>query len=102
MDRTDVIIVLVTVLAMVVAAKQLKNVPFWLIIVLAAATYPVGRKLLSTLEAATGASSTWASYAFTVSTGLAFTALGSPAVRGFKSFRSARADRGHHCQEIDA
>lgn len=101
MDRTDIIIVLIAVLAIVVTAKPLKNEPFWLSVILAAVSYPVGSALLSSLESATGASSTWASYVFTVSTGLVFAALGSQAVRGFKSFRGTRADHRHHSQEID-
>ncbi|MEK8145181.1 hypothetical protein NKH18_38595 [Streptomyces sp. M10(2022)] len=102
MDRTDVIIALVAVVTIVVTAKPLKRMPFWLLIVLAAVSYPVGRKLLSALESATGPSSSWAAFALSVSTGLVFAALGSLAVRGFRSFRGTRADRRHHCQEIDA
>ena len=102
MDRTDVIIALVAVLAIVVTAKTLKDMPFWLSIVLAAVFYPVGTKLLSSLESATGASSTWASYAFEISTGLIFAALCSLAVRAFKSLRGTHADRLDDCQEIDA
>lgn len=102
MDRTDVIIILIAVLTIGVTAKPLKNAPFWLIIILAAASYPVSRSLLTALESATGAGSTWASYAFTVSTGLVFAALGSQAVRGIKSFRGTRAGRRQDCPEIDA
>ncbi|MBB5937699.1 hypothetical protein [Streptomyces zagrosensis] len=102
MDRTDVIIVLIAVLAMVVAAKPLKSEPFWLTVVLAAVSYPLGKILLSALESAAGTSSTWASYVFTISVGLVFATLGLRAVQGFTSFRGTRADRRHHDQEIDA
>lgn len=102
MERTDVIIVLVAVVAVCVAAKPLKGVPFWLIIVLAAVSYPVDRELLSALESATGTGSTWASDVFMVSTGLLFAALGSQVVRGFKSLRGARDDRRPHRPDVDA
>ncbi|MFJ8921424.1 hypothetical protein B046DRAFT_05580 [Streptomyces sp. LamerLS-316] len=102
MDRTDVIISLVAVLALVVAGKLLKNTSFWLIIVVAAVSYPVDRKLLSVLESAAGAASTWAAHVFMVSTALVFTALVSQAVRGFRSFRGARGGRPDHHREIDA
>lgn len=102
MDRTDVIVVLVAVVTIAVTAGPLKKSPFWLIVVLAAVSCPVSAKLLSALESATGAGSTWASYVFTVSAGLVFAALGSQAVRGSKSFRRTRADRRQHGQESDA
>ncbi|CAM5374595.1 hypothetical protein AB0H45_18755 [Streptomyces atroolivaceus] len=102
MDRTDVIIALIALLAIVVTAKPLKRGPFWLIALLAAFSYPVGGKLLAALESATGAGSTWASYVFTVSVGLVFAALGSQAVRVIRSFRGTRADHRQHDQEIDA
>lgn len=101
MDRTDVIIVLIAVLTIAVTAKPLKNAPFWLVVVLAAVSFPVGRALLSALESATGAGSTWASYVFAISVGLLIAALGSLAVRGFRSFRGTRADRRQHGEEID-
>ncbi|MEU8705605.1 hypothetical protein [Streptomyces sp. NPDC048565] len=102
MERTDVIISLAAVLALVVPGKLLKNAPFWFIVVVAAASYPVDRELLSALESAAGAGSTWAAHVFTVSTGLMFAALGWQAVRWFRSFRAARTGRpAAHCQEID-
>ncbi|MFJ2257300.1 hypothetical protein ACIOKD_02965 [Streptomyces sp. NPDC087844] len=102
MHRTDVIIVLVAVLVIVVMAKPLKNTSFWLVVGVAAVSFPVDRKLLAALESATGDVGTWASSVFTVSTSLVFAVLVSQAVRGFKSFRGTRADRRQHGQEIDA
>ncbi|MEU5697890.1 hypothetical protein [Streptomyces aurantiacus] len=102
MERTDVIIVLIAVVSLVVMAKPLQSTPFWLVLVLAAVSYPLDRKLLSALESATGAGSTWASSVFTITTGLAFAVLGSLVVRGVKSFRGTRAERREHGLKIDA
>jgi energy-coupling factor transporter transmembrane protein EcfT len=98
MDRTDVITLLIAVVTVVVTAKPVQSAPFWLIVVLTGVSYPGGRKLLS----ATGPGSTWASYVFTASTGLAFAVLGSLVVRGFKSLRGTRAERRDHGLETDA
>lgn len=102
MDSADVVTALVALLIIILMAKPLKDVPLWLTVVLAAASYPVHARLLSAWESVVGDTSTWASQAFTVSTALAFAALVGQAVRGFTSLRSERAARRHHCQEIDA
>lgn len=102
MDRTDVIILLIAVLTVAVTARPLKSTSLWLIILLAALSYPVYRQLFPALESATGPGSTWASHVLMVSTGLLCAALGSLAVRGLRSFRGTRADRRHHDAEIDA
>lgn len=102
MESADVVTALVALAIILLAGRLLKDVPFWLILVLAAASYPVDALLLPAWESLVGATSAWASFAFGMGTGLAFAACVVQAFRGFTSVRNARAARLHHGREIDA
>ncbi|MFJ6466912.1 hypothetical protein ACIQM0_38900 [Streptomyces sp. NPDC091387] len=102
MESADVVTALVAFAVILLASRLLKDVPFWIIIVLAAASYPVDVLLLPAWESVAGATSTWAAQAFAVGTGLAFAACLVQAFRGFTSLRKARAARLCHGRETDA
>ncbi|PJE99497.1 hypothetical protein CUT44_02935 [Streptomyces carminius] len=108
MDRTAVITALVAFLSLAVTvwAKPLERLPFWLVVILCAAFYPVGRELFPAVESAGGEDSAWAEWIFMVSASLLFAALAASAFRKFRSVgdtaRTGRQPCHDHGHDIDA
>ncbi|MEE1943311.1 hypothetical protein V1L54_28570 [Streptomyces sp. TRM 70361] len=106
MDRTAVVTALVAFLSLAVTvwAKPLERLPFWLVVILCAAFYPVGRELFPAVDSAGDDDGAWAEWIFMVSASLLFAALVASALRKFRSVRdTARTGRQPcHDQDIDA
>lgn len=102
MDRTDVVVALIAVLALAVTAwsKPLKVLSFWHLVIVCAVSYPVGEKLFSALESA-GADGVWAEWTFVISVGLLFAVLAASALRRIRTFQGTRADRHSYHQDFD-
>ncbi|GAB3967666.1 hypothetical protein [Streptomyces sparsus] len=103
MERTDVLVALVSALALaaIVWSKPLQKLSFWVFVILCVVFYPVGRELFSVLESASGTTGSVAEWIFMWSVDVLFAALVVAVHRGIRSFQSTRADRVCHSGDID-